>query len=327
VEARRRIILDAVDTFIRIHDQWEADMSAPPQPSERFERSLKLAVEVCERGDTPQDCRRLVASVAKMGIEWLRYESGVHRSGPDGDVLPVKAFWDAVRVMKQERTGSAPVRPKSRESVALLRKQGLNDRQIAVCWADPEWPNGYGPLFGSRGEPDCDAIEREANQQNSVLPADYVHYDDRVKIRNDEETLRTRLSELQQETEASQLGRDSNEDPEQMLRDGAYLNQVAMVCGMTLDEVVDLANRMGIKAEQTPNLASERAPHEPAIDPHAAAAMDATVREDDEPDSVETPEMQVRRLSDQGSTPEEIAERLGLTVKAVRRMMRSGVGA
>src|SRR5690242_11069954 len=110
---RRKIILEAVDTFIKIHDAWEADMRGPTQPTERFEKALKLAVEICERGDTPQDCRRLITAVAKMGVEWLQYEAGKCVTDAHGEVRPTRQFWDAVRAVKQERAGAAPFKPRN----------------------------------------------------------------------------------------------------------------------------------------------------------------------------------------------------------------------
>lgn len=325
---RKKLILQAIDTFIKVHDDWEVDMKAPPQPHERFEKALKLAVEVCEKGDTPQDCRRLVSAMAKLGLEWLRYENGHFVSDAAGDVRPAKSFWDAVRQLKIERKGSAPFQPKKRESIALLMDiQKVSPEQIArFIYADPEWENGYGPFLDHRGAVDYEALERERKEPGSVLGKDYVHYDDRKRLADDEETLRTRLAALAEEGELL-AGNTSTEDPEQMLRDGAYLNQVATCCNMTMEEVIALAEKLGIHAESTPNLAAQRAPQEPEINPHAAAAMDARVRDVpyEEP-TVETPEQQVARLATQGRSAEEIAEQLGLTLKQVGRMMQ-GVGA
>lgn len=325
-EERRGLILEAVDTFIQIHDSWEADLKGPAQPTERFERALKLAVDVCERGDTPQDCRRLVAAVAKMGIEWIKYENGLHLNDPTGDVLPVRQFWEAVRDVKSERSGAVPLEPKKRESIALLRKQGLTDQMIAKAWEDPEWPNKRGPFYGSRGEANGDAIDAEiaANAKGeTTLPEGYIHYDDRARLKRDEENLRTRLSQLRQEAEK----KVSKEDPEAMLREGQFVNVVARECGLTQNEVVDIANKIGVKPQMTPNLASQRAPSEPQINEFVERAMDAGIRREEvsseyEEPNVQSPADQIARMLASGMTKHAVCEQLGITMKDLRTIQK-----
>lgn len=316
---RRDMILSAVDTFLKIHDEWEADIHGPPQPSEKFERGVLLCIEICERGDTPEDCRGLIGAVAKMGTEWLLYENG--KMGADH--RPTTAFWNAVRDVKKERAGAVPFVPRNRESVLTLRKQGVGDPQIARCnYGDPEWPNGYGPFLGARGEVNEAALnaEAKANERGeTTLPADWIHPDDRNRKRQADQDARTRLSQLQKEISANNAAK-SNEDPEKLLREGQYANVVARVCGMPLDDVIALANKLGVTTDTTPNLAAQRAPQEPSINEASDRALqpaDAPAFEMPEP---EGPEMQVARMFAQGFDKEQIAEKLGLTPRKIEKL-------
>jgi hypothetical protein len=316
---RRTLILNAVDTFLRIHDEWEADVHGPPQPDEKFERAVHLCIEICERGDTPADCRALIGAVAKMGTEWLLYENGKMGS----DHRPTTAFWNAVRDVKRERAGAVPFTPRTRESVMTLRKQGVGDPQIARCnYGDPDWPNGYGPFLGLRGEVNEAALDAEARANEkgeSTLPPDWIHPDDRNRKKQSEADAATRLAALQHELQAREA---SAEDPEKLLREGQFANVVARVCNMPLDEVIALANKIGVSVETTPNLAAQRAPQEPVINEALGRAMDAGTPDGPafEMPEPETPEAQVARMFEQGFDKEQIAERLGLTPRKVEKL-------
>jgi hypothetical protein len=323
---RRKLILQAVDTFIQIHDEWELDKNGPAQPSEKFERAVHVAMQICEHGDTPEDCRSLVGAVAKMGVEWILYENGKHRD----DYCPTKAFWDTVRTVKAERIGAAPFRPRTRETVATLIKQGVGLEQIARAnFADPEWENGYGPFLDVRGATNYDALERErlANEKGkSTLPSDWIHPDDRHRKKAAEDTARIRLQELQDE----QNKQVSNEDPLALLKEGQYANVVARVCNMTLDEVMELANSEGLTVETTPNLAAMRAPSEPQINEAADRALqpnngpDAAMGPAYEEPEGDTIAQQAAIWAARGKDNEEIADLLGLTPKKVRLLLAEG---
>lgn len=323
---RRKLILQAVDTFFKIHDEWEADLHGPPQPSEKFERAVHVAMQICEHGDTPEDCRSLVGAVAKMGVEWILYENGKHAD----DYRPTKAFWDAVRQVKVERIGAAPFKPRTRETVLVLVKQGVTLEQIARAnFADPEWENGFGPFLDQRGATDYAALEREraANEKGkSTLPADWIHPDDRHRKRAAEDTARIHLQELQDEL-TKQV---STEDPLALLQEGQYANVVARVCNMELDDVIALANANGITVETTPNLAAMRSPQEPAINEAADRALQPTNAPDaamgpayEEPEG-QTVGEQAAIMAARGSDNEEIADALGLTPKKVRLLLAEG---
>jgi len=313
---RREIILNAVDTFIKIHDLWEADVYGPPQPSEKFERAVKLCTDICAGGDMPEDCRGLCGAVAKMGVEWIRYESG--QMG--GDHRPTKSFWDAVRDVKSERIGAVPFAPRVRESVAVLRTQGVSREQIArFNYGDPEWENGFGPFCGSRGEVNHEKIDEEERLNKltppqTLLPPGWIHPDDRNRKRTADENARTKLAQLQEELTRGK----STEDPLKLLREGQFANVVARECGLTLDEVHALANQNGIAVENTPNLAAMRAPQEPEINEAADRALQPGPATD-EPVG-ESPEQQVARLFSQGFDKHQIADRLGLTPRKVEKL-------
>lgn len=317
---RRALILEAVDTFLKIHDAWEADVHGPPQPSEQFERAVQICVEICERGDQPEECRALVGAVAKMGLEWALYQNGKMGS----EYRPTKAFWDAVREVKMERVGAVPFKPRKRETVKMLLDQKVGPEQIARAnFADREWPNGFGPFLDARGAVDYDALdaERRANERGeTTLPADWIHPDDRNRKRTMDETARVRLQQLRDETNKT----DSREDPEALLREGQYANVVARVCGLPLDDVLAIAQRLGLDVETTPNLAARRAPSEPQINEAADRALQPTPGPSSDMPDAQTPAAQIQRFRAMGLGDEEIAERLGVSPRKLRKLAAAG---
>ena len=318
---RRETILRAVDTFLKVHAEFEADVHGPPYPDERFEKAIRVCIEICQRGDIPTECRGLIGAVARMGVEWILYENGKELTNHS----PTRAFWDTVRGVMLARIGATPFKPKQRESVRVLRKQNVGDRQIAVMFADPEWPNGHGPFFGSRGEPNENAINAEvaANEKGeTTIPADWVHPDDRDRKRRAETDALEQLTALENEISKN----DSHEDPEKMLREGAFVQQVATCCGISTDEVYKLANRIGIQAAEVPNMAATRGVGEPAINPAADRTLqprnapELIVGESEMPHGAD-PAEQAADLEKLGYDAEQIAEHMGLTPRKVKKLL------
>lgn len=321
---RRDTILKSVDVFLKIHNAWEADVHGDKQPSDKFETAIKLCIEICQRGDIPEECKRLISAVAKMGEEWLLYENGKM----DSEYRPLSAFWDSVRNVISERAGAIPYAPRVRESVARLIKEGVSRRQIARdLYGDPEWSNGFGPFCGARGEVNDAAIDEEErlnklSPPQTTLPVDWVHPDDRNRKRTTDEEMHTRLSSLATMTQKKK----SKEDPEKMLREGAFIQQVANECGLTRDEVIAIANRLEITAEEVPNLAAMRAPSEPQIHERANASLQPGSQIDDEPritepDPADVAMMQAADLEAEGFTPEQIGEKMGLSPRKVKKLL------
>jgi hypothetical protein len=230
-----------------------------------------------------------------------------------------------VAAVRLARIGAVPFKPRERETVATLRKQGVNDRQIAVAFADAEWPNGHGPFFGNRGEPNEDAINNEiaANARGeTTLPKDWVHPDDRHRQKQAEADALEQLTAL--EVQLNKGG--STEDPEKMLREGAFIQQVANCCGISTEEVYKIANRIGIKAPETPNLAALRGVGEPEINEAADRGLQARPAPELNVGGFEMPHgagpaEQAADLQKLGWDTEQIADHMGLSPRKVKKLL------
>lgn len=255
-------ILEAVDLLIQVHDDWESDPKAPDVPTAKFEEAVLACVEVCNLGDTPSKCRELVDAVSRMGVEWEKYAGG--EMGPGH--RPRGSFWGAMRAVFHAREGAAPLQHQPIEPVSLLLKQGVSQQQIALhIYGDGK----TGPLVGPNGQPDATKILQEADNPGSVIPKGWVHPREDERISAHRERLKHRLAAAERHEDLDR----QTEDPatvEELLREGAFPQQVARVKNVPLDEVLQVAEKLraeGVKVNEPPNLSSMRAPHEPQLTP------------------------------------------------------------
>lgn len=263
---RTEQIKAAIDNLITVHDEWEADPTAPAVPTDRFEAALKEASEVCEHGDTPEQCREVVTAMSRLYYEWERYENGLRTN----DHRPQGSFWGAFRALLHARKGVTPFVPHRPEPVSVLLAQKVSDRQIALyIYGD----GTDGPLC-TGGRPDSNKIQQEAKKPGSVVPQDWIHPQDRERKRIYDEECRRRLEAVQ-----SRENEGDGIDPasvEELLRQGQYPGVVARVKRVDISEVLKVAERLareGVTISPPVNLASVRAPHEPQLTPEQDAAL------------------------------------------------------
>lgn len=291
--SRKEEILAAVDTLIQTHDEWVNDLQGPDVPTERLEFAIEEAVSVCDIGDTPEACRELATCVARLGVEWEAYKNGHMRPNHQ----PVDSLWGAFAAMMEARKGASPFVPKRPEPVSELVRQNVSHRQIALhIYGDGK----TGPFVDKSGQPDIRLIQQEAEKPGSVVPADWVHPREVELLRKHQETFSRRL------TAVKNLERnDECVDPatiEELLREGAYPNQVARAKRVPLEDVIAVMHKLaaeGVAVNGTiPNLAAMRAPSERQI----TAAQDAALQPRNSPLTAGTVE-----IDDEGDEDEEIA--------------------
>lgn len=308
---RREAILAAVDTLIRVHDEWEADPKSPVVPTERFEKAVNLCVSICAAGEIPAECRQLVAAVAVLGREWQDYSTGRQ----DNEFRPLGSFWDAFRAVKGARKGSQKLEPRKVEPVAILIQQGVSPKQIAYfIYGD----NGVGPFVGPRGEVLHDLIDKERLNPGSVIPKDWVHPAELAAMQAQEADLETQLQNFTQEIEVDGTDPASIED---MLREGAFINQICRAKGVTREEVIHVANHLQIQARDPENLTTLRAPHEPKITPEQDAALQPRSQPEREAAALaDVDEDRVMELLEQGMTPLQVAQEVGCSAQKVGKI-------
>lgn len=293
MDQRSKDIINSVDNLLRVHDEWEADDSAPIQPTEAFEQAITEAISVSENGDVPSQCRELCESMSRLSIEWDAYSSGVKRTP---DYRPVGSFWGAFRNVIHCRAGATPITPNQPEPMFLLMEQKVTYSQIAFhIWGH----QGKGPFVTDSGQPDIVKIHEEAKEPGKHT-AGWVHPEQQAAFSERQQQLSRRLSSV-----SNRENSDSPQhDPatiESLLREGQYPDVIAKVKGVTLSDVLSVASRAGIKPSERPNFASMRAPHEPMIpggetDPSSSSHEDESESDGDEP--TENIDDQIRELND-----------------------------
>lgn len=267
--SRKSDILAAVDRLKRAHDDWESDDQSPLQPTAELERVINGTIKTCESGDVPYECRELVRAVDLMGAEWRKYESGQRTK----DYRPLPAFWESLRGVWKARAGTHRPKPRRPEPVIVLISQKVSYQQIAqriYGWFNPETERFEGPLVDDRGNPDIELIHREAAAPGSVVPKDWIHPSEAERIAEESAEAEASLEPSERHESAPA------EDPatiEEMLREGAYPEQIARVKGISVNQVLAVAEQHGITPARMPNLAAMRAPQEPELTPEQDAAL------------------------------------------------------
>jgi hypothetical protein len=263
MNARTQQILESVDNLLKVHDEWEADETAPVQPTAAFEDAIKLAIETCDNGDIPAQCRDLCFAMNRLDLEWEYYETGVRRTP---DHRPVSSFWGAFRNLVTCREHARPMEIKQPEPVFLLLEQKVPTRQIAFnIWGHLDKSTGryVGPFVTSANQVDEVKI-REESKEPGKHTAGWVHPEQLERQRERQRELSHRLGAVtrREKTDSRTVEKASVLE---MLKEGQYPDVIARVKGVPIDDVLAEAQRNSIVPTVRPNLAAERAPQEPGI--------------------------------------------------------------
>lgn len=276
---RRTAILSAVDTMIAEHDAWANDPHSPEQPTERMELAIDAAILECASGDVPSDCRELVGAMSALSVRWDDYRAGSW----DGRQRPLPDFWRTFQGVMSARKGANKRGYRRPEPVAELIRQKVGYEQIArFIYGDGE----KGPFLHD-GRIRVDLILQEAEKPGSVVPADWIHPDQIRREAEDLKALNSRLNALQSRDEKR------SEDPstvEELLRQGAFPEQVARVKGISVIDVREIAAQCRLTPNELPNLAAIRAPHEPELTEEQDRAYQPRMSEPVAEDDIEEPE-------------------------------------
>lgn len=256
---RTQQILTAVDYLIHTHDDWESDDTAPMVPTEALADALEDCFLIVNRGDIPQQCREIHTALGRLEFEWEEYKAGrkMQRNG-----RPQESLWAAYRELLEARRGAIEPVPRTIESVRNLRKQGVSDLQIAKMYGtsrpgefDRVWT---GPFFDSRGRVNHRLIDQQEAFENGdktadrIIPEGWIHPDEQSRVEEERKEMEKKLSRMTE----SQRHRDDTPTPkdpstiEEHLLEGAYAAQVAKAHGVSIEEVMQVANQLGIKPNE-----------------------------------------------------------------------------
>lgn len=261
-ESRRNEILDAIDLLIDSFDKWQADPSAGNLPTERFERALLFAAEVCESGDTPASCRELcMVTMPRLKEEWDQYVNGVRRPNH----TPVPRFWAAFQALVESRKESKPYKIQIPPPVKqLLDIEKVPPEQIA-------WhiygSNRQGPFIKENGSIDYALLRKEADQPGSVIPDGWVPPWEQARY---DEWMNSKVRLIEASNAMSEDQPDYT-DPtpiDDLLRQGQLPSVIAKIKKMKVEDVIAAAEKFGIPVPGA-------APSTPAITPKSAEMDDS----------------------------------------------------
>jgi|DEB0MinimDraft_6_1074348.scaffolds.fasta_scaffold03462_6 hypothetical protein len=261
LHSRRGDIIRAIDTLIEAHDKWCDDLTATGiEDGSDLDAALQVAISTICYGDVPADCREIADRMRRVDLEYQAY---VDRAKITTDGEPVQAFWSAFRdVIETYRKVRIAVEGRVLKSVKEYKAEGLNDFQIAVQFGLRVDGNWTGIFFTEHGQPLSKLIEQEADKPGSVIPADFVHPEDKIireKLNIELQGHLDRATQVEQQSKAGIVQQSEAErlkeieaDVVEFLREGALPWQVAKRFEITLNQVDDVAKRHGIATESAP---------------------------------------------------------------------------
>jgi len=330
-DQRRDEILASVDRLVDCHDRWSEDDQAPDVPTQEMERLMEAVIEVCDTGSVPEDCRSLVTSVGRLSVEWESYRNGNwDRAG-----RPYPSFWNSFRGMLNERATAVVVPQASPPSVQALIDEGVGYQQIAYAIYGSRSLGG--PFIDENGHMSEVLIRKEAEEPGSVVPVGWIHPSIQQQQANREDRERTRIQAV------ADLENKDKPVPtvEEMLNDGAYIEQITKITKREEDQIRQMAEILGIpiKKYETPT-GAVRAPAEPQISKADHAMMDSQLADpkpdadadpevDETTEDIEPGDMSDDQISDEvvmqftdGGTSTTIAKTMGITVQKAAQIIR-----
>lgn len=332
---RETLLLAAAENM---HDAWRAWSENKEQEllTEEFSIVIQETLATYRTGDVPERCRDLAIAMGQLDAEWIDYAGANGTGGYASQQRPMPrgSFWGAMeKVFKLLKTAQAPV-DAFIEPVSLLIEQKVSHRQIA------EHIYGYrgeGP-FIINGAIRSDLILKEAAQPGSVVPEGWIHPEKRARL-NEQAAREARiLAAYKAKTHEEPPAKESVQE---LLRQGVFPKQIALMKHIPVQEVYEEAKRLNISVTEKPNLQTLRAPQEPEL-PEAQAnllrarnvpdeenAVDDVEDEAGDPEDDDGAEPQDKSIDEiildkhaEGMSAKDIAEECGVGMATVGRVLR-----
>lgn len=242
VENRVIEILRMVDEMLRRITKWMNDPNGGPVVPEDVRLGIHSAAMTCGQGDIPECCRDLaIIAVPRLHEEYRGYSLREIGKVRLENGAPWPSFWAAAKAAAIARAGSdAPVGERL-EPVSVLLEQGVTHDQIA---RHIYGRRGVGPFIQANGAPDIGLIEKEAHEPGSVIPEGWVPPWLQETLKRRQMELASKLSAFDRLECAKRY--DDPATVEEMIRDGAFVQQIERAKGVTRDVVMAAAQRIGV---------------------------------------------------------------------------------
>lgn len=313
INDRAKTIIEAVGNLMRSWDAWSADNSVQAiKPSSRLAAALDVSVTTCCYGDVPESCRNICMAMEEIRVAYENYQNGEFQPKT---LEPLPVFYNAMRKLN-ERIAKVDLKTSHRtviESVQELRRQGLNDEQIAKAYgAFSDRHNRWaGPFFDGAGRVRNDMIEAELKTPKSVISDDFEHPADALRAAEIVEIQKDRQKRFDELEDANKSERSEQVRPKptkqqviDYLREGGFPHQLQHDYTITTEEINEIAIEAGI-AVHTPDT-YEPKPKTEAADASLTGESGEQSQTRGEFDA-DAAKVRVRALSDEGKTPVDIA--------------------
>lgn len=248
---------EAVDRVRGFHDAWSKDAQSGPIPGEGLVSAVYTMVDIFEAGPCPPSHVLLNNAVSALNLAQVEWQDGEY--GADGG--PPSRYYRAMGEVFDLRNRLNAIPPRRPASIAQLRgpQNGATDQQIArhiYGYLNAEGQH-EGPLLDSRGNVDWEKYEKEAAEPGSVVPMDWVNPRDRAAL----EAIGYYDTTPAVSLGAAQPSRGEQEARAvELLRQGAFVTQVANVTGLTVAEVSALASSHAVPVEPQTSTSSPARP-------------------------------------------------------------------
>ena len=239
-------IIQSAEELIRRIMAWLQDRHGKPVIPESVIAQIRDVDRICQK-PMSHACWPVRTAIGRLRVE---YEGYVHRE--HGKIrlengAPGPSFWAAVKQFATARQSAEQPVYQRLEPVAVLLKQGVTHSQIGLQMYGRR---GVGPFVQANGDVDMALIEREAKVPGSVIAADWVPPWQQAGVARRRRQLDERLALFTRMETARHY-----DDPctvEEMLKQGAYVQQIERAKGVSRRVVLAAAKQLGVPAIDGP---------------------------------------------------------------------------
>ncbi len=242
MESRAKEILRIVDEMLRRIQRWLNDPHGGPIMPETVGLGIQAALQTCDSGNIPACCRDLATvAVPRLAEECRAYVQREHGKVRPESGAPGPSFWASVKAVAKARAGADTPVIEKLEPVAVLLQQGVTHDQIA---RHIYGRRGTGPFLQANGATNVALIEQEARDPGSVIATDWIPPWHRELLERRQQELNSRLKGYDQQELARHY--DDPATVEEMLRDGAFVQQIERAKGVSREDILEVARTIGV---------------------------------------------------------------------------------
>jgi hypothetical protein len=295
-------ILQAVDELLRRVIAWTQDSHGTPIMPAAVANQIQVVDELCQSTKLPELFMPLHTASGRIMVEYegyLIHELGKYR--PENG-SPGPGFWASMKELAVARQEADQPPVERLEPVSTLLQAGVSHAQIGL---QIYGRRGVGPFIQSNGDVDVGLIELEAREPGSVIEDDWVPPWHQQAIDRRRQLLEQQTAILSKMETARHY-----DDPctvEEMLQQGAFVQQVQRAKGVSRAKVLAAAQRIGVTPVDGPGYQQQQS-HPGGEAPTATAEPE--VNEQSERETVRNLVIDMCQESNGEKTAAEIVQEL-----------------